>query len=195
MEIIGGEFRLRPLRKGDMANKVRWYNDPEVNRTLLLDEHLDLKKTLEWFDKRKGDKSRREFAVESKDGRPIGITGLIHIDPVHKTAECFCVIGEKDWWGRGIGTEVHRLLVDWGYKKLGLDKVWADIRAENTAIIKVIGKLGFKVEGTLRQERLIAGRRIDVVRIGLLKEEFYTVHPELGRATIVENRYGGRKND
>jgi len=195
MEIISDKFRLRPLRKEDMANKVRWYNNPEVNRTLLLDEQLELEKTLEWFDKHKDDKSRREFAVESKDGRPIGITGLIHIDLVHKTAECFCVIGEKEWWGKGIGTEVHRVLVDWGFRELGLDKVWADIKAENTAIIRVIEKLGFKVEGTLRQERLIAGRRIDIVRIGLLKEEFYAIHPELALTDPVEIKDNRRRND
>jgi len=179
MRIEGNKIVLRDVQKNDMINKVRWFNDPQVNKTLLLEESLDLNRTLKWFEEHAGDDARREFIVESTQGESIGITGLLHINRRHGTAECYCIIGEKAYWGKGIGTEVHKLLVDWGFKNLGLNKIWADIRAENIAIVKVIEKLGFKVEGTLRQERIIDGSRIDVVRIGLLRDEFYQLHPEL----------------
>ena len=179
MRIEGHQVVLRDTQRADMENKVRWFNDPQVNKTLLLEDKLDLQRTLKWFDEHAGDDSRQEFIVENRKGEPIGITGLLHINRRHGTAECYCVIGDKAYWGKGIGTEVHKLLVDWGFKNLGLNKIWADIRAENIAIVKVIEKLGFKVEGTLRQERIIEGSRIDVVRIGLLRDEFYQLHPEL----------------
>jgi RimJ/RimL family protein N-acetyltransferase len=190
MRIEGRTIVLRDIQRADMESKVRWFNDPQVNKTLLLEDKLDLQRTLQWFDERACDGSgpatalrfaetRREFIVESKQGEQIGITGLVHINPRHGTAECFCVIGEKAYWGKGLGTEVHTLLIDWGFKNLDLHKIWADIRAENAAIIKVIERLGFKVEGTLRQERIISGKRVDVVRIGLLRDEFYQLHPEL----------------
>jgi len=184
MRIIGGTIRLRDIEKADMANKVKWFNDPEVNRTLLIDEPLDLARTVEWFEKHSDDYSRRDFVIESTEGNPIGITGLVHINRTHGTAECYCVIGEKAYWGKGLGTEVHRLLIDWGFKNLGLHKVWADIRAENTAIIRVVEKLGFKVEGTLRQEKCVGGKRVDVVRIGVLRDEFYETSPELNRPPV-----------
>jgi RimJ/RimL family protein N-acetyltransferase len=179
MRIEGRQVVLRDVQRADMENKVRWFNDPQVNKTLLLEDKLDLQRTLKWFDEHARDDSRKEFIVESKQGESIGITGLLHINRRHGTAECYCIIGEKAYWGKGIGTEVHKLLVDWGFKNLGLNKIWADIRAENIAIIKVIERLGFKVEGTLRQERIIDGKRIDVVRIGLLRDEFYQLHPGL----------------
>lgn len=179
MRIEGRQVVLRDVQKTDMENKVRWFNDPQVNKTLLLEDKLDLDRTLKWFEGLAGDDSRREFIVENKKGEPIGITGLLQINRRHGTAECYCVIGEKTYWGKGLGTEVHALLIDWGFKNLGLHKIWADIRAENTAIIKVIERLGFKVEGTLRQQRIIGGKRVDVVRIGLLRDEFYQLHPEL----------------
>jgi RimJ/RimL family protein N-acetyltransferase len=173
MRITGDRIDLRPLTKSDMAHKVAWFNDPAVNKTLLLTEPLELEKTLQWFDAHKDDRSRCEFAVESKDHKTIGIIGFVHIDRTNETAECYCVIGDKSFWGKGVGTEAHRALIDWGFKNLGLHKVWADIRAENIAIVKVVEKLGFRVEGTLRNERLINGRRVDVVRIAVLKDEFY----------------------
>lgn len=182
MRIVGNRVVLREATRDDMANKVRWFNDPKVSKTLLLEENLDLEKTLEWFDRHKEDNSRHDLVIETKEAEPIGITGLLHIDPVHKTAECFCVIGEKAYWGKGLGTEVHAALIDWGFKHLGLHKIWADIRAENIAIIKVIERLGFKIEGTLREEKCIGQKRIDVVRIGLLRDEFYRACPEMRKA-------------
>jgi len=177
MRIEGRTIALREIQRADMENKVKWFNDPQVNKTLILEENLDIQKTLKWFDEHISDESRREFIVESMQGKSIGITGLVHINRKHGTAECYCIIGEKAYWGKGIGTEAHELLFDWGFKNLGLHKIWADIRAENIAIIKVTEKLGFKVEGTLRQERIIGNKRIDVVRIGVLRDEFYQLHP------------------
>ena len=178
MKIVGERILLREAVRDDMVNRVRWFNDPEVNKTLLLEEKLEAEKTLEWFEKARDDDSRQDFVVESEDGKPIGFTGLVGINPVHGTAECYCVIGEKEYWGKGIGTEAHLLLFDWGFRNLGLYKIWADIRADNIAIIKVIEKLGFKIEGRLREEKNIGGKRVDVVRIGLLRDEFYEKHPE-----------------
>lgn len=167
------------MEKADVDCKVRWFNDPDVNKTLLMEEKLDLQKSLEWFDRSRNDASRHDFVIESKEGKPIGIMALVHIDAQNGTAECFCIIGEKAYWGGGIGTEAHLLLADWAFKNLGLHKIWACIRPENTAIIKVIERLGFKVEGTLREEKFINGKRIDVVRIGLLQRDFYALHTEL----------------
>ena len=177
MEITGERIRLREMKRDDMANRVKWFNDPQVNKTLLLEGRLNLEETYEWFDRVKADDRRVDFVVEDKQGKPIGFTSLVNINRKDGTAECFCVIGDKASWGKGLGTEVHRLLIDWGFKSLGLHRVWADIRAENTAIIKVIERLGFKVED--RKQKVIKAERVDVMRIGVLKDEFYKVHPEL----------------
>jgi RimJ/RimL family protein N-acetyltransferase len=182
MGIVGDKIVLRDAEREDMINRVRWFNDPEVNKTLLLEEELESGKTLEWFEKTKKDETRRDFVVESKDGKPIGFTGLVSINAVHGTAACYCVIGQKEYWGKGIGTEVHLRLVDWGFKSLGLHKIWADIRADNIAIIRVVEKLGFKVEGRLREEKNMGGQRVDVIRIGLLRDEFYGDHREFKEA-------------
>lgn len=167
------------MEKADVALKVKWFNDPDVNKTLLVEEKLELDKSIEWFERTRNDDSRRDFVIEDREGKPIGIIALVHIDAVNATAECFCVIGEKAYWGGGIGTEAHLLLADWAFKNLGLHKIWAYIRPENKAIIKVVERIGFRVEGMLREEKYIGGNRVDVVRIGLLRREFYAAHPEL----------------
>ena len=178
MKVQGQKVILRSMEKSDIANKVKWFNDPDVNKTLLVEETFELDKSIEWFERTRDDTTRRDFVIETVEGKPIGIMALVYIDDVHKTAECFCVIGEKAYWGGGIGTEAHLLLADWAFKNLGLHKIWAHIRPENTAIIKVVERIGFRVEGTLREEKNICGKRVDIVRIGLLKREFYAAHPE-----------------
>ena len=174
--ITSEHLRLRPLTESDMALKVAWYNDPAVRKTLVVDERFELAKTISWFHTLAANDTRADFCVESLDGIPIGITGLIDIDRKNKTAQCYCVIGEKAFWGHGLGTEIHSVLFQWGFETLGIEKIWAHIRTNNPAIFRVVEKLGFVKEGTLRQEKIIDGRRIDLYHIGLLRSEFVPAH-------------------
>lgn len=176
MIIEGDTIRLRTMGKSDIELKVKWYNDPVVNKTLIIDEPLELEKSLKWFDTAASDDNRRDFVIETLDGEPIGITGLLGINRKHGIAECICVIGEKKFWGKGLGTIIHSLLLQFAFEELGLNKIWAVIYMGNAAIIRIVEKLGFKIEGTLRQEKMIGGKRIDLYRIGVLRNEFVPLH-------------------
>ena len=167
---------LRPLTREDLILKVKWYNDPAVRKTLVIDEVFDLAGTEGWFARLAGNESRCDFLVESTGGVPIGITGLIDIDRTNKTAQCYCVIGEKTFWGKGFGTEIHSALLKWGFETFDIEKIWAHIRTNNPAIFRVVEKLGFVIEGTLRQDAIINGQRIDLYHIGLLRDEFVPGH-------------------
>ncbi|MHC4783693.1 MAG: GNAT family N-acetyltransferase [Planctomycetota bacterium] len=175
-KIVADRIRLRPLTEADMILKVKWYNDPKVRKTLVIDEVFELEKTIEWFQTLEANDSRADFIVESLEGDPIGITGLIDIDRKNKTAQCYCVIGEKDHWGKGLGTEIHSVLFQWGFETFDIQKIWAHIRTNNPAIFRVVEKLGFEIEGTLRQDAIVGGERIDLYHIGLLRNEFVPAH-------------------
>lgn len=176
MVILGDRMRLRPLQEDDLPLRVKWYNDPDVRKTLVVTEQFELEKTRQWFKAVQDNDSRMDFLIETPDGTPMGVTGLLHIDRFHGTAECFCIIGEKSFWGGGLGTEIHSVLIQWAFEHLGLYKIRADIRTNNPAIFKVVQKLGFQIEGTLRKEILLEGRRQDLYRIGLLRDEFTPAH-------------------
>jgi ribosomal-protein-alanine N-acetyltransferase len=176
LRIISDNIILRPLQKADLQNRVRWFNDPQVKQTLVVSEHFELEKTIQWFERLQSDPTRTEFAIETQEGVVIGVTGLLGIEKEHGVAECYCVIGNKDYWGKKLGTEIHSVLVQWAFEKLDLYKIRADIRTNNPAIFRVVEKLGFKIEGTLQQEKVVDGQRIDLYRIGLLREEFTPTH-------------------
>lgn len=174
--ILSDNILLRPLESHDLQNRVNWFNDPQVRQTLVVTEQFELEKTRRWFDRLQSDPTRVEFAVEALDGVCIGVTGLVGIEKEHGLAECYCVIGCKDYWGKKLGTEIHSVLFQWAFENLGIVKIRADIRTNNPAIFRVVEKLGFKIEGTLRQEKVVDGQRIDLYRIGLLREEFIPAH-------------------
>lgn len=116
--------------------------------------------------------NRRYFVIETREGKPIGIIALVHINTVHGTAEIYIVISQKEFWGKGVMLEAESLLIDWAFNFLKLEKIWADAVENNIASIITMKKLSFQIEGMLRKERFLRGRRIDVIRLGLLKEEF-----------------------
>jgi RimJ/RimL family protein N-acetyltransferase len=170
--ITGENIVLRPLAKADIENRVNWFNDPDVRKTLIINEQFELKKTIQWFEKIQSDDSRLEFAIETLQKVPIGIVGLSGIDQTHKTAEIYIVIGQKEFWGKGVMLEAECLLIHRAFNSLGLEKIWAQARLDNIASIITMKKIGFQVEGTLRNEKIINGQRETILHLGLLRDDF-----------------------
>jgi len=168
-------YILRPLKEQDLELKVKWINDPDVHAYLHYDVPLNLEKTRIWFEKAVKDDCRYDFVIETLEGLPIGIIGLIGINKKDNTAEIYIAIGEKYCWGKGVMFETEKTLIKWAFDYLSLDKIWAQTRTVNSASIITMKKLGFKIEGTLRKEKLVSGKRVDILRLGLLKEEFKPV--------------------
>ena len=59
--ITGENIVLRPLTKADIENRVKWFNDPDVRKTLIINERFELEKTIKWFEKIQSDDSRLEL--------------------------------------------------------------------------------------------------------------------------------------
>jgi len=75
-------------------------------------------------------------------------------------------------WGQGFATEAARAAVDFGFRELGLARVYAQVLAGNRASLGVLDKLGMVNEGVKRQH-VHKGRRLhDVVLYGLLRDEW-----------------------
>ena len=170
--ITGKNIVLRPLGKTDIENRVRWFNDPDIRKTLIISEHFELEKTIRWFEKLQNDGTRAELAIETLQKVPVGIAGLAGIDSVHRTAEIYLVIGQKEFWGKGVMLEAECLLIDWAFNSLGLEKIWAVARPENIASVITMKKMGFQIEDALRSEKLVDGKRIDILHLGLLRNDF-----------------------
>ncbi|HYB52464.1 MAG TPA: GNAT family protein, partial [Thermoanaerobaculia bacterium] len=79
-------------------------------------------------------------------------------------------IGDKSAWGGGCGTDALRVLGRIAFGPLKLDKLWADVLATNPRAARAFERAGFSREGLLAGDRVLGGGRVDVIRLGLLRE-------------------------
>ena len=143
----------------------RWLEDDYGRHFLLCcatAQHLDIATLLE--------NERNEVGiVELLDGSPIGAMAFLDIDSSQRRAELRKLIGERSARGRGYAEEATALWIQYGVRQLGLEKIFVSTLQTHLRNIKLNEAVGFRVEGVLRGEVLLAGERHDVLRMGLCR--------------------------
>lgn len=163
---------IRKFEKADIPNKVRWINDPQNNTYLHYDLPLETGKTGLWFDRNK-DRTDRYDAVIEADGVPVGLIGLLCIDRKNSKAEYYVTIGDRNYLGKGVAARASKLLLDYAFRQLGLNRVYLYTEAENTAAVRSYERIGFRREGLMKQDLFSGGRYVDRYVYGISKKDFY----------------------
>ncbi len=173
--IYGERVRLRAIEREDVPRFVRWFNDPEVRQFLTMYRPLSRAEEERWVESLA---SRREdvvLAIEVRAGDQwvhIGNVGLHRIDWKNRTATLGIVIGEREYWGKGYGTEAVRTMLRYAFEELGLNRVELETYSFNPRAIRCYEKAGFKREGVRRQALYRNGKFHDVILMGILRDEF-----------------------
>ena len=118
----GKLVRLRAPERGDLPTFVRWFNDPEATQFLLRGPPMSLEEEEQWY----ADMLKREdrvFCIETMEGKLIGNIGIMQLDWTNRRAEIGVMIGEKEYWSRGYGTEAITLLLRYMFEELNLERV------------------------------------------------------------------------
>jgi RimJ/RimL family protein N-acetyltransferase len=102
----------------------------------------------------------------------IGSTGLHEIDYKNRHAVFGIVIGEKEAWGKGYGTEVTALITGYAFETLNLNRVGLEVYEDNERGIKAYERVGFTREGVLRQAMYREGRYWNKIVMSILREEW-----------------------
>jgi RimJ/RimL family protein N-acetyltransferase len=174
--LIGDQLYLRPLEMSDLERCQRWFNDPDVRQFLDSVRPLSQEAERAFLEKAVGKASGPDAdlimaIVLKKDDRHIGNAGLHRINLVDRNAEFGIVIGEKDFWQKGYGTEATRLLVEHGFNTLNLHRIYLRVHDDNPRGMAAYEKVGFCREGVWRQALYRHGSYHDVIFMGLLREE------------------------
>jgi len=112
-----------------------------------------------------------EFAIRSlAEDRLLGEVGLWADGWAHGHAWLGIHIGERDYWGKGYGTDAIRLILRYGFTELGLRRVSLSALAANARAIRAYEKAGFVVEGRTRRTTRYDGQWLDDVFMGILRE-------------------------
>lgn len=174
--IYGDRIRLRAVNRDDLPLFVEWLNDPEVIRGLMLILPFSLDDEEDWYaGMRKRPQEERPLVIEisTEHGwEAIGNCGLFNIDWRVRQAEFGIVIGVKQAWNKGYGSESLRLIVQHGFNTLNLNRIALRVFANNPRAIRSYEKAGFVHEGCMRQCHFQDGEYIDVFMMSILRSEW-----------------------
>jgi len=164
--------RFRAITEADLPDYVRWLSDPEVTQFTIREfEGVSLEGERAWLAAKTAPECRdRCWAIEV-EGRNIG-TCELHAESLGPTAFYGIIIGDKSRWGQGYGTAATREAVRIGFEEMGLERIWLEVSSLNPRAVRCYEKVGFRHEGVLRRARLKRGAWIDVIIMGLLREEW-----------------------
>jgi RimJ/RimL family protein N-acetyltransferase len=174
-----------------MPVRTAWINDPEIRETLAVQFPYSQASAQRWFERVSQDPTRAEFIIVLEETKePIGFAGYTNIDWFHRKASPYIALGSRKHWGKGLGTEVVRGLLDYGFNELGFNRLYGYMLDCNPAALKMDLRAGYKQEGMLRDNVFIHGRFHDHIMLGITRAEFNADReaekPAAGRP--VENR-------
>ncbi|HEY1011930.1 MAG TPA: GNAT family protein [Herpetosiphonaceae bacterium] len=166
---------LRPFALSDAPAVKALAGAPEVARTTLNVPHPYPDGAAEdWIGRHAGFFASRQAVVYAvtlrADGALCGSISL-GIARQHERAEMGYWFGMA-FWGRGYATEAARALCDFGFRSLGLNRIYAQHFAANPASGRVMQKVGMAYEGTLRQHHRKDGEYVDSLCYAILREQW-----------------------
>ncbi|WP_347906178.1 UDP-4-amino-4,6-dideoxy-N-acetyl-beta-L-altrosamine N-acetyltransferase [Pseudomonas purpurea] len=115
--------------------------------------------------------TRQEVFVAMSGSEPLGVVSLNAINATHHTADWAFYL-DASLQGKGIGSRVEFWMLDYAFGNAGLEKLNCEVLETNASVIKMHQKFGFSIEGVRRQNIIKDGARIDVVLLGITKDEW-----------------------
>ncbi len=172
--LTSARLRLTPLQAEDKDSLFAWINERESvlfnapYKPIAQDQHQ------KWFDSIQSRNDCVIFGIRViETNHLIGSCQLHSIHAIHRSAELQIRIGEVEFRGRGFGTEATLLLLHFAFKDLNLQRVYLHVFATNERAVQMYRKIGFIVEGTLRRAVYIDGEYVDMLIMGILREDYH----------------------
>jgi len=172
----GGLVRLRAIEREDIPRFLRWFNDPEFVLLLHQYEPLSREAEEEWFERNIARAPPGEeylFAIETLEGGVhIGNLGLHSVNWIDRRAVVGIGLGERDYWGKGYGTDALNILVRFAFDRLNLHKLFLYVNEQNPRAIRSYEKAGFRREGLYRDQTYLYGHYENVFMMALLQSDW-----------------------
>ena len=127
----------------------------------------------QWYKDVSADENSVWFTIIVTPGlRVIGKVGLLHMFQPWQTTDMSVVIGEKDMWGQGYGTDAGRRLLQYAFDELGFHRVAIGVVGFNTRALRFWTGLGFRQEGVQRQGYYCDNQYSDFIMMSILEDEY-----------------------
>lgn len=171
MLLKGKKCILRKTVQSDAQRFFEWLSDETLN-SFVLRKKITYEDTVAWMKQLLEKKNEIHCAIDTKEGVHIGCVSL-KVQPDDRVAELALLIGEKEYWGKGLGSEASELMIQYAFEELHLHKVWLSVYEYNTRALSLYKKLGFIQEGELREQIYYKDRYYNEIYMGLLASEWH----------------------
>jgi hypothetical protein len=174
--ISGNKIGLRAIERSDLTLLKKWRNNPALRKNFREVRELNDFNQEIWFDKTC--RSSNDFMfiiVRLDDNEPLGAAGLLYINWINRSADFSFYIGFQDKYidDDGYALEATKLLIDYGFNNLNLNKIWMELYEFDTKKNNFFqNHFNFKHDALLRQNCFEDGRFWDSFIISLLKCDY-----------------------
>jgi len=172
----GEKVRLRAYKREDVQLAQEYLNDAETKRLLTpgIPFLITLEEEHKWFESLSAFKDTYNFAIETlEEGKYIGGCGINQIDWKNSVATVGIFIGDKNYWGKGYGSDAMKVLVRFIFEQMNVNKIKLFVYSFNERAVRSYEKCGFVKEGVLRQEIFRDGKYHDEYVMSILKDEYF----------------------
>ena len=166
------EIYLRPMTEDDTDLIVKWRNQENVRKYFIYQADFTREGHLYWLHEvvEKGSAAQMMICEKETD-KPVGSVYIRDIDHTHHKGEYGIFIGEESARGKGVGTSAAKLMIEYGFKELGLHRIYLRVLAGNEQAVRSYEKAGFEIEGYLKNDAYINGKYVDIVWMAIVNEE------------------------
>lgn len=176
----GDRVRLVAVRKEFIPTFASWMNDREILQHVLMYRPLTLEEEERWHERMAELENVIFFSLLVKhplddphcEGEKLIGNLSISLDHRNGVGNLGILIGEKDYWGQGYGSEALHLLLQYAFDTLNLQRVELEVFSSNLRAQKCYQKVGFREEGRRRRALYLRGTYIDALMYSILKEEY-----------------------
>jgi [ribosomal protein S5]-alanine N-acetyltransferase len=174
-ELTTERLLLRLFKKEDFDFVKTHFADENVSRYLYDTEppttNQKAQEVLDWtMNTKSNDHMRWGIALKDHPETLIGTCGFHCYDKTNNAAETGYDLSNK-YWRKGYMSEALTRIIKYGFNELHLHKISAIASLDNTGSNKLLEKLGFKLDGVIRDKHLFRGKYYDHNLYSLLETE------------------------
>lgn len=167
---------LRELSSSDVnENYLSWFNDEQVTQFLEA-KNLTKQSVIEYIEHGKNTKLYYMFAIcDAVTNEHIGNLKIGPIDHKHKTSDLVTVIGNKNYWGKGVATEAIKLGNQMAFDEFAIRKLTGGMYSDNVASLKAYTKAGWVIEGYLKGHYVLDGKTLDRICVSCFNRKYFNI--------------------
>lgn len=165
---------LRALEPEDYKTSILWRNDDEINNMLGgMKRYVSEAYEAKWVNDAIFHSNDVRLAVCLKENDLyIGNVYMTDIDEHNQSCVSHILIGNKKYWSKGLASEAYQLALEYMFKERNMHRIMAVILENNKASLKMHQKVGYQIEGLMRNSIYKNGQWQNQYILSILKNEY-----------------------